>query len=246
MPETVVTTDARFKGVINGNLLIDTYAHFRGEGDVNFDIWPPYSKLLNLQFQCDFGRKRNPTAHAYGLSGAHVFLDERMPDGQRVRIGHKLETLGSNKFDFLSFCAWDGSKYVPMKRVEISKIWQWVLDNWNGLILPSATAEGIYFQPALTYENLIRSYCDGVHVGSEVLGECDGEIIWNDLHIEVSDVKKTTVTVNVEPDKPEAPEENNKAKSATDSKKKSEAVCSCDDVSVGDDRTVPILSLIHI
>ena len=52
MPETVILTKSRFEGTYNGNQLIDMYAHHRGKGDMNYDIWPPFSKLLNTQVQC--------------------------------------------------------------------------------------------------------------------------------------------------------------------------------------------------
>jgi len=184
LPETIVTTKNRFEGTWNGNVLIDLYANHRGKGDVNYDIWPPFSKLLNTQIQCNFARKRMPDAHAYGWSGGHVILEIEVA-GVKWRVAHKLEKLAGNLFDFLSWCAWDGNQYVPVTEVNCSAIWNWTLENFESIIVPAALKQGIKFQPRLTMENLRASYCDGVHLGSELLGECDGKVIWEDFEIRV-------------------------------------------------------------
>ena len=176
----------RFEGTYNGNQLIDMYAHHRGKGDMNYDIWPPFSKLLNTQVQCNFAHKRMPEAHAFGWSGATPLFEVEV-GGVNWKVGHKLEKLGGNLFDFLSWCAWDGNTYIPATRIDCSAIWAWTLANWESVIVPAATKAGVQFQPRLTIENLRSSYCDGIHAGSEVLGECDGTVIWDEFDIQIGD-----------------------------------------------------------
>ena len=187
MPNTVIKSKCKFTGTYNGNMLIDMYAHWRGKGDMNYDIWPPFSKLLNTQIQCNFAHKRMPNQHAYGWSGAKV-LFEATVGGVTWKVGHKLEKLGGNLFDFLSWCAWDGEKYVEATDIDCGAIWAWTLENWESVIEPAAKKAGVKFQPRLTIENLKASYCDGIHMGSEVLGECDGEVVWDNLEMFVGDV----------------------------------------------------------
>jgi len=130
----------------------------------------------------------NPDGHARGWSGVRSILCDAVIDGQQWRVGWKHETLDGNCFPFLSFCGWDGSRYVTVNQVRTDLIWQWVLENWNSKIRPTIDAAGPDCQNAfkrVTLEHLHHSACDGVHAGCEFLGPSTGEIVFDEMRIDV-------------------------------------------------------------
>ncbi len=185
LPDTTVYVDASFTGTLQNNVLIDMYAHYRDgitNHSINNDIWPPLSKHLNVQMQLDRAVVRDQAAHAWGFSGAQVFGNPVTIDGQQWRYGFKQENLGNNNFPFISFCGWNGAEYVRVTQVVASNIWNWVVTNWDTIKLEAQNA-GITGYNSITSQTLQEASCDGVHVGSEVLGGGEGTITFNDLRI---------------------------------------------------------------
>ena len=182
IPETVVYSKCSIPTDMRMNNLVDSYVHTRGKGDMNEDIWPPFSKHLNLQVQMDHGATFGEDRHAWGMSGGKIVGQETI-EGQLYRYAHKQETLGNNNFPFISFCGWDGSKNVPVPEIPLSAMWAWLIENW-GRVLTEAKAAEVSFGN-VTQESLLSSYCDGIHVGNEILGGAVGTIKYDRLDIAV-------------------------------------------------------------
>ena len=188
-PNVEIHIDANIDNHLYNNVLVDMYANrsdtlppdYNSDGDpLNDHIQPPYSKYLNLQVQMDHGIIKNANAHAWGFSGATV-LGTVTIDGQLWRYGFKQETLNNNNFPFISFCGWNGSQNVVVKSFNARSLWNWVINNWS-TILSQAAAAGVSYGN-VTQANLRTAYCDGIHLGSEVLGPGTGRIVFNDLRV---------------------------------------------------------------
>ena len=199
MPETVVSVSADIPTHMNNNLIIDMYAHLQNgvtSDDMNDHIQPPFSKHLNCQLQLDHGAINIHGAHAWGWSGVGSnVLGEITIDGQRWRYGYKFETLNGNRFPFISFCGWNGSKYVPVKEVKTDSIWKWIVENWDVIAFQAKTIGLSYGN--VTQESLERSFCDGVHVGSEILGASQGSIRFSKMNIEVGELSSPMSALKV-------------------------------------------------
>ena len=194
LPDTTVFVDAVLDATLQNNLLIDAYAHNNGVNTINGDIQPPFSKHLNVQIQLDRAQVRSTIEHAWGFSGAQVFGGNVTFGTQVFRYGFKLETLNGNNFPFISFCGWDGSNYVRVTEINITNVWNWVVANWDSRIKVEAQGAGITGYDGVTQASLLASSCDGIHIGSEVLGGGTGSITFNDLRVVINENKQVAAT----------------------------------------------------
>jgi len=209
------------------------------------------TKAWNINFWFKLPHVDNPgtqPSNDGGWSGAKVFHEFTL-NGVELTVGYKRETAGlENDFNLMAVIP---KNRQTIEHLDVTALLEYMYtQDWIQLIKAAGMT------PREDFGNPSKDHvlC-GIHgPGNEVwMGK--GRIKYTQYSITVDGKKfgfggpkltteedmndTSNITVNVEPDEP-APEENNKAKSDTDSKKKSEAICSCDDVSVGDDRTVPI------
>ena len=226
MPPTRVYCDVDMPDTHHGGTIIDSYAHHRdGKEGINGHIWAPYSKLLNIQFQLNWGARHpdNPNGHAWGWSGIKGELFRALIHGQRVSVGWKYETLDGNRFPFFSFCALDGghsgAEYVPWpidSPVDVDLFWQWVIREWE-FVSAQIRHGGKECREAferVTLERLKQSACDGIHLVTEYLGPSTGEVRFNDARIlvgwEVSAMRAADESTEQPTEQPTAPEKPDK------------------------------------
>ena len=132
--------------------------------DINTHISPNLSKLLNIQAQMDWGTSNGDDKHAKGFSGG-TRLFYAVIDGVRYDVAYKLEKAGkSNRFPFMSFVACDDSgKSIRMTKFPLTKAMNWLIDNWDEVVVPAANEHGCDLCNA-TKERLQDSFSCGPHL----------------------------------------------------------------------------------